>query len=310
MDVLSDILGQIRLKGSIFLDAEFREPWGMDIPQGKLGILHIITLGSCWLKKEGYQKPLLLNRGDLMLLPRGDAHCLMDSANGAAIPAEKILARASGIVKGPLQYGGKGEVTHFLCGAFEYDHYMIHPLIESLPDLIHIRGADSQEFSWLRNASHLLNHENESDLLGSSAIMDRLSEVIFSQILRVYIKKTQLQKGFLNALKDEIIVEALRLIHSKPENKWTLAELAQCCGVSRSSLADRFKHSLGDTPMNYLTIWRIQKAGELLTHTQQSTAQIAEQVGYQSESAFSNAFKKFTGKGPGTFRREIKHGTR
>ena len=306
MDVLSDILSQIRLRGSVFLNAEFREPWGMDIPQGKLGILHIITQGSCLLRKAGGNEVITLNQGDLVLLPRGDAHCLMHGATGNTIPAEEILAAASQIVKGPLRYGGKGRVTNFLCGAFEYDPHRVHPLIESLPDLIHIRGSESNDFAWLSNASYLLNKEAETELLGSSAIVDRLSEVIFSQILRVYIQQTPTQKGFLNALKDEIIVEALRLIHTNPENKWTIAALAHSCGVSRSGLADRFKHQLGDTPMNYLTLWRIQKAQELLIQTNHSTAQISEQVGYHSESAFANAFKKLTGKGPGLFRREVK----
>ncbi len=306
MDVLSEILSQIRLRGSVFLSAEFSEPWGMDIPQGKLGILHIMTLGSCWLKKADDEKPIHLHRGDLVLLPRGDAHCLLDPADGSAVPAEEILTAASPLAKGPLRYGGKGEVTNFLCGAFEYDPHMVHPLVESLPDLIHIRGADSEEFAWLSNARFLLHKEAQHELLGSSAVIDRLSEVIFSQILRVYIQQTPFQKGFLNALKDEIIVEALRLIHANPGNRWTVADLAQSCGVSRSGLADRFKHRLGDTPMNYLTLCRIQKAQGLLTHSKFSTAEIAEQVGYHSESAFSNAFKKVTGKGPGLFRRQVK----
>ena len=306
MDVLSDVLGKLRLRGSVFLNAEFRDPWGMDIPGGNLGILHIMTQGSCWLRQSEADAPIRLNSGDLVLLPKGDPHSLTHSATGETVPADHILSAASRNEKGPLQYGGKGKVTRFLCGAFEYDRNMVHPLIESLPDLIHVTGGDTREFAWLSNASHLLNSEAETDLLGSSAVIDRLSEVIFSQILRVFIHKTPLQTGFLNALKDEIIVEALRLIHAKPENKWTIAELAHRCGVSRSGLADRFKHRLGDTPMNYLTLWRIQQAQELLVQSHLSTAQIAEQVGYQSEASFSNAFKKITGKGPGLYRRDHK----
>lgn len=309
MDVLSDVLGRLRLKGSIFLHAEFRAPWGMDIPKGKVAILHIITFGSCWIKKPGEDHSVLLNSGDLVLWPRGDAHCLMHSAQGTTTPAEKILSAMTPMNEGPLRYGGKGKRTSFLCGAFEYDRSMGHPLLGSLPEMIHIKSSDSQEFAWLGNASHLLKNEANSDRPGSSAIMDRLSEVIFSQILRVYIQQAPLQAGFLNALKDEILVKALRLIHSKPENKWTLAELAQDCGLSRSALADRFKYFIGDTPMNYLTHWRIQKAQDLLQNSRYSTAQIAEEVGYQSESAFSIAFKKITGKGPGLYRRESQAGS-
>ena len=308
MDVLSEVLGRLRLKGSIFLHAEFRAPWGMDIPKGKMAILHIITLGSCWLKSPGHDQPIYLTSGDLVLWPQGDAHSLMHSAHGTATPAEEILSAITPMSEGPLQYGGQGELTTFLCGAFDYDQSLSHPLLESLPELIHIKSSDSQEFGWLGNASHLLKNEASSERLGSSAIIDRLSEVIFSQILRVYIQKSPLQTGFLKALKDEIIIKALKMIHTKPENKWTLAELAQDCGVSRSTLADRFKCSIGDTPINYLTHWRILKAQDLLQNSRYSTAQIAEEVGYRSESAFSIAFKKITGKGPGLYRREQQMG--
>ena len=308
MDVLSDVLGRLRLKGSIFLHAEFRAPWGMDIPKGNVAILHIMTFGSCWLKRPGQNHSIPLTSGDLVLWPRGDAHCLMHSAQGTATPAEEILAALNPMSEGPLRYGGQGDMTSLFCGAFEYDRSSRHPLLESLPEMIHIKGSDSQEFAWLGNASHLLKNEANSERLGSSAIMDRLSEVIFSQILRVYIQNAPLSVGFLNALKDEILVKALRLIHTKPENKWTLADLAQDCGVSRSALADRFKDTMGDTPINYLTHWRILKAQDLLENSRYSTAQIAEEVGYQSESAFSITFKKITGKGPGLYRREKQKG--
>ena len=304
MDVLSDVLGRLRLKGSIFLHAEFRAPWGMDIPKGNVALLHIITFGSCWLKRPGENHSIPLTSGDLVLWPRGDAHCLMHSAQGTTIPAGEILSAINPMAEGPLRYGGQGDKTSLFCGAFDYDQSSRHPLFESLPEMIHIKGSDSQEFAWLGNASHLLKNEANSERLGSSAIMDRLSEVIFSQILRVYIHNAPLSVGFLKALKDEILVKALRLIHTKPGNKWTLAELAQDCGVSRSALADRFKDAMGDTPINYLTHWRILKAQDLLENSRYSTAQIAEEVGYQSESAFSIAFKKITGKGPGLYRRE------
>ncbi len=304
MDVLSDVLSQVRLKGSIFLHAEFHAPWGLDIPKDHVAILHIITAGVCWLKKSDQDRAILLSRGDLVLFPRGDAHRLLHSIQGVATPAAKILSSMTPLSEGPLQFGGKGKLTRFFCGAFEYDWNADHPLLKSLPDMIHIKGSDSQEFSWLTNASHLLEDEAVLGRPGSSAIMDRLSEVIFSQILRVYIEKSSLQTGFLAALKDGVLMKVLKLIHSKSEYKWTIAELAKECGTSRSGLADRFKHAIGETPINYLTRWRIQKAQTSLKNSRSSTAQIAEDVGYQSESAFSIAFKKITGKGPGQFRRE------
>ncbi len=305
MDVLSDVLSRLRLKGSIFLHAEFQAPWGMDIPKGHMAILHIITVGSCWLKKPGHDPAIRLSCGDLVLFPRGDAHRLLHNIQGAATPAAKILSSVTPLNDGPLQFGGKGKLTRFLCGEFEYDWSTDHPLLKSLPDMIHIKGSDSQEFLWLTNASHLLQNEADSKRLGSSAILDRLAEVIFSQILGVYIQTTPLEKGFLAALKDGTLLKALKLIHGKSAYKWTIAELAKECGTSRSGLASRFKKSVGETPINYLTHWRIQKSQDSLKNSRNSTAQIAEEAGYQSESAFSIAFKKITGKGPGQFRRDM-----
>ncbi len=305
MDVLSDVLCQLRLKGSIFLQAEFQAPWGMDIPRGNVAILHIITFGSCWIKKTGHDRSIFLTNGDVMLFPHGDAHSLMHSVDGSTLPAAEILSTVTSMSEGPLRYGGKGETTKFLCGAFEYDWRIGHPLLESLPDLIHIKGSDSKEFEWLAHVHHLLKDEANSERLGSSAILDHLSEVIFSQILRIYIQETPPPTGFLKALKDEILVKALKIMHRKFDNKWTLASLAQDCGVSRSVLAERFKQAIGETPMDYLTRWRIQKAQNFLLNSGYSMGQIAEEVGYQSESAFSIAFKKITGKAPGQFRREM-----
>ncbi len=304
MDVLSDVLRQLRLKGSIFLHAEFQAPWGIEIPQDHVAILHIMTYGSCWLKKSGQDHAIHLSSGDLVLFPRGDAHCLLHSPQGTATPATEILSKMTPMNEGRFQFGGKGELTRFYCGSFEYDWRADHPILESLPEMIHIKDSDSEEFSWLMNASHLLEDEAGTQRLGSSAILDRLAEVIFSQILRAYVQRTSLQKGFLAALQEEMLLKVLKLIHNKMEYKWTLAGLAKECGTSRSGLADRFKYVIGETPINYLTRWRIQKAQELLQNSSNSTAQIAEEVGYQSESAFSIAFKKITGKGPGQFRRE------
>ncbi len=299
-----DVLSQLRLKGSIFLHAEFYAPWGIEIPKDHSAILHIVTAGSCWLTTLGYGDAILLSCGDLVLFPRGHAHCLLHSMQGIATPASKIFSSRTLLKEGPVQFGGTGMMTRFLCGEFQFDKSADHPLIESLPDMIHIKSSESQEFSWLLNASYLLQDEAESVRPGSSAIMDRLSEVIFSQILRVYMETSQLEKGFFAALKDGIITNALQLIHRQSERKWTIAELAKECGTSRSGLADRFKHAIGETPITYLTRWRIQKAQDLLEQSRKSTAQIAEEVGYQSESAFAIAFKKITGKGPGQFRRE------
>lgn len=305
MDVLSDILRSVRLGGGVYFRCEFSAPWGMDIKPTPVAEFHVIVRGNCWLRMPGLSDPIPLQGGDLVAFPRGDAHSLVDAPEGVALPAEEILQGQNLDHYGPVTYGGNGLPATVLCGYFQFDRDRPHPLVAALPPLIHIRGSDGYNFAWLQTALNFMIHETKAARPGAEAVVNRLAEVLFVQMVRAYIEQSDAPPGMLAAIADKQIAAALQLMHQTPQHPWALAILAQRVGMSRSAFAARFNRLVGQTPMQYLTFWRMQKAQELLQDKGLSTAAIAERVGYQSDAAFSRVFKKAIGMGPGAFRRGI-----
>ncbi len=304
MDVLSDILRSVHLGGGVHFRCEFTAPWGMDMKPAPVAEFHIVVRGNCWLRIGGRSAPIALQGGDLVAFPHGDAHSLVDAPEGAALPAEEIVQGQNLDHYGPVTYGGSGLPATVLCGYFQFDRDHPHPLVTALPSVIHIRGTDSYDFTWLQTAINFMIHETKTAKPGAEAVVNRLAEVLFVQMVRAYIAQAEAPPGMLAAIADKQIGAALRLMHQAPQQPWTLAALAQRVGMSRSAFAARFNQLVGQTPMQYLTFWRMQKARELLSETRLSTGAIAEQVGYQSEASFGKVFKKTVGTGPGAYRRD------
>ena len=275
----------------------------MDIQATPVAEFHIVVRGSCWLRMPGLRAPIPLHGGDLVAFPRGDPHALLDSPASAARPAEEIIRGQSLAHYGPVTYGGDGLPATVLCGYFEIDREHPHPLVSALPSLIHIRGTDSEDFAWLKTTIQFMIQETRTARPGADAVVNRLAEVLFVQMVRAYIVQTGTPPGMLAAIADKPIGSALQLMHQSPQEPWSLESLSRRVGMSRSAFAARFNQLVGQTPMHYLTFWRMQKARELLRESPLSTAAIAGQVGYQSEAAFSKVFKKTVGAGPGRYRR-------
>jgi AraC-like DNA-binding protein len=305
MDVLSDILQSVHLGGGVYFRCEFSAPWGMEIKPTEVAEFHIIVRGNCWLRMPGRSDPIPLQGGDLVAFPHGDAHTLVDAPEGAALPAEEIVQGQNLDHYGPVTHGGSGLPATVLCGYFQFDRDHPHPLVAVLPALIHIRGTDSYDFAWLQTAINFMIHETRTAKPGSEAVVNRLAEVLFVQMVRAHIAQTEAPPGMLAAIADKQIGAALQLAHQAPQQPWSLASLAQRIGMSRSAFAARFNQLVGQTPMQYLTFWRMRKARQLLSESRLGTAAIAEQVGYQSEAAFAKAFKKAVGVGPGAYRRNL-----
>lgn len=303
MDVLSDILQSVHLGGGVYFRCEFSAPWGMEIKPTPVAEFHIIVRGNCWLRMPGRSVPIALQGGDLVAFPHGDAHTLVDAPEGAALPAEEIVQGQNLDHYGPVTHGGSGLPATVLCGYFQFDRDHPHPLVAVLPALIHIRGTDSYDFAWLQTAINFMIHETRTAKPGSEAVVNRLAEVLFVQMVRAHIAQTEAPPGMLAAIADKQIGAALQLAHQAPQQPWSLASLAQRIGMSRSAFAARFNQLVGQTPMQYLTFWRMRKARQLLSESRLGTAAIAEQVGYQSEAAFAKAFKKAVGVGPSAYRR-------
>ena len=305
MDVLSDVLSSIRLGGGVRFRCELSAPWGMAMKASPSAEFHVIVRGSCWLRIPGRREPIPLQGGDLVALLHGGAHRLVDAPGREARPAEEILEGQSLAHYGPVIHGGGGLPVSILCGYFEFDRDSLHPLVAALPPLIHLRGTDSSEFAWLQTALNFMIHETRTARPGAEAVVNRLAGVLFVQMVRAYLEQSQSPPAMLAAIADKQVGAVLELMHQAPQDPWTLETLARRAGMSRSALATRFHQLVGETPMQYLTMWRMQRARRLLGETSMGTAAVAEGVGYLSEAAFSKAFKKAVGKGPGAYRREL-----
>lgn len=301
-DALSDILRLIRLKGCVYFQSDFSSPWGMEMGSGPYAQYHVVVRGQCWLTMGGAHHRLAT--GDVVLLPRGDAHALVDDPAAITTPGMDVL---TAIQSGRQPFQGGETTARLLCGHFEFDRKMNHPFVRDLPSLIHIKGAGNEQTSWLEAVTPLLVGATGKDQPGTDTIVERLAEVLLIQVLRSYLLDQSGEHGFLAALGDKRINGALKFIHAGADRDVTLADIARAVGMSRSGLAVRFKELVGDTPMNYLTNWRMLKAKEFLKSGDLPLMEVAERVGYTSEAAFSRAFKREHNQTPGAFRRSAEY---
>ncbi len=290
----------LRLRGTVYFQADFGAPWGMAVPASQVAAFHVVATGHCWLRLQG-ETSIGLERGDIVLLPHGAAHELVHEEGASAAPAAELLSQ-------PRQeeapaYGGDGTTTTLVCGHFEFDREALHPFFETLPEILHISTGDDEHSDWLATAARLAAAESKGAQRCASVVVDRLAEALLLQTLRLYLDRAQEPRGFLAAVRDPAIGRALSRLHHDTAHDWSLCELAEIAGLSRSSFAERFKELVGESPMRYLFRWRMLAAREQLQEGSLSTAAVASRVGYSSEFAFAKAFKRFFGKGPGAMRR-------
>ncbi|MGE4112003.1 MAG: cupin domain-containing protein, partial [Burkholderiales bacterium] len=232
MDVLDDILRSIKLGGGVYFRCEFSAPWGMEIQPTPVAEFHIVIRGTCWLRMAGMAEPVPLHGGDLVVFPHGDAHALLDSPDGVTRPAEEIIEGQNLDDYGPVTYGGAGLPASVLCGYFEFDRGNPHPLVQALPPLILIRGADGLDFAWLQTAINFMIHETKNARPGSQAVVSRLAEVLFVQMMRAHITQSGESSGILAAISDKQFGAALQRRHGAPEKNWDLIELSRYGGLS------------------------------------------------------------------------------
>ncbi len=300
MDALSDILRAIKLKSCVYFRSDFASPWGMDMDAGPFAQFHMVVSGHCWLNMEGFDEPKFLTGGDIVMFPLGDGHYLTDDLNCKRVPGIKVL---ESIQSNESVFKGEKVTATLVCGHFEFDRDFDHPFLDALPQFIHIPSSERCELRWLETVTSVIMQETDSGHPGADIVTNRLAEVLFIQILRAYMIRNNFSEGYLAALRDRQISQALKLIHAQPESSWTLEAMARTVGMSRSSFFNRFKHFVGITPMDYITRWRMLKARELLKSNALPMIEIAEHVGYSSEAAFNRAFKRQFKENPGALRR-------
>jgi len=319
MDVLSDVLKAVRLTGAIFfdVDVEAKAPWvaatpaapkiaGSVMPEAEHVIMfHALTAGDCWAELEdGSKPPLHLEAGDIIVLPMGDAHVFC-SAPGMRAPPDLGLYYRPKDRPLPFVIGqgrGGGDRTRFVCGYLGCDAKPFNPVLAALPQVLHARRIDGT--GYLTQLIRLAVEETATRRSGGETVLSKVAELMFVEVVRCYIDTLPADAlSWLAGLRDPHVSAALHLMHARPAESWTLERLAQEVGQSRSAFAEHFMRFVHDSPMQYLTRWRMQLATRLLECPGTGLAQVAADVGYESAAAFNRTFKKYVGVPPGAWRR-------
>lgn len=309
MDVLTDVLETLRARGACYARLEAKSPFGVALPSSQNAAFHLVLEGGCVLQMEG-QPDIELSGGDLVAIPHGVAHTLVDHPSTPPQRLSELLGQCR--QKGrpaALELGGRGARTTLVCGKIEFEEPAGHPLLAALPTVIHLRGGSASLVEWLDPTLRFIASEAGSTRPGAQTVVSRLADVLFIQIVRGHLASAPPEaSGWLGALGDPQIGAALGLIHENPGSAWTVQTLAESAGMSRSAFATRFNRLVGEPPLHYLTRWRMQKAQRLLRDGRSSLADVAASVGYDSEAAFSKAFKRAVGAAPGAYRRRARAG--
>lgn len=338
MDALSDVLRVVRLRGAVFFNARLSAPWCVESPPaerigdmlgvrgGCVALFHLVVSGRCRIRPAGLQ-PVDVAEGSIVVFPQGHSHVMGSALARRPRPLEEdlpgVLAAAEDGGIPDVAYGGGGDRTRFVCGYLHCDQ-RFNPLIGSLPTLIvasprrgEIRALDPGEPAgrqpstdpasngWLESAMARIGDEVDAEGPGSPAILTRLTELLYLEVVRWYMRSMpEEQTGWLAGVRHPQVGHALRLMHARPEHDWTVEELGRAVGLSRSALSRCFREVLGQPPMRYLARWRMQVAQDLLTRSGTSIARVANRVGYASEPAFNRAFKRHLGLPPAAWREE------
>lgn len=317
-DVLSDLLRTVRLTGAAYFEVEACEPWAAEQPPsdavlrkvlpgaGNLIAYHVVTEGRCFTTMlDGQSLPL--EAGEVIVYPRGNPHVMSSTPGMRAAPvsAEAFDAVAASRLPFFVNYGGNGPATaRLVCGFLACDAGPFNPLLDALPPMIKSGDPHGADNGWLGQFIRVARQESASRRAGGESILSKLSELMFIEVVRRYLETLpQQQANWLAGLRDPFIGKALSLLHARPAHRWSLEELAREVGLSRSVLAERFTEVVGTPPLQYLAQWRMQIALGLLGSGTANIARIATEIGYESEAAFSRAFKKQVGMPPSAWRR-------
>jgi AraC-like DNA-binding protein len=302
-DVLTDVMASLRLRGRLFCRSELSAPWSLALPASELAHFHAIERGGGWVRLDGEERSHPLAAGDLIVLPHGRGYTLSDGPKAAAVPLASLVQEPGSGVCAVLRHGGDGPVTSMICGSFHFEGREGHPLLSLLPPLIHIPGDQGRSAEWLDLTLRFLAQEARHPRPGSETLITRLTDILFVQVVRSWIEgQPEGGGGWLGALRDRQMGAALGMIHREPQRTWSVASLASAVGMSRSAFAARFTTLVGEAPLAYLTRWRMHLAADLLRGKGLTLSEVAGRVGYESEAAFSKAFKRQVGTSPGAFR--------
>ena len=317
MDALSDVLRVAHLTGGVFLNAEFFAPWCVAArvspehctpalgPASHLILYHYVVDGDVHIRVAGEDgEGLVVRAGEMVLLPRNDLHLIGSDLSQPPVAGSDIIHPPKNGGLFSIHHGGTGERTRMVCGFLGCASAEGNPVLSTLPPLLKFNVEQGGAGEWIRSTFHYAAGEVSAGRPGSETVLAKLSELLFVEAVRRYAEALpEGQTGWLAGLRDPHVARALALLHRDITRRWTVDDLGREVGLSRSALADRFIQLIGMPPMHYLAKWRMQVATQKLRHTSASLSQVAENVGYDSEAAFSRAFKKAFGTAPATWRR-------
>ena len=309
---MSETLVSVDLAGDFAVDCCFTAPWAYhslyaDIAATRMArgaelvvVCHLVTEGACYVEIDGMD-PVLVSAGEAIIFPRADAHRLVSEAGIEACATFDVTQTHRPF---RLCYGGGGGVTRLVSGFLACDRRLGRMLLVGLPRLVKVNMADAAAGAWLQASIVYAIKEARSNQPGSACMLSKLAVILFVEVLRTYMgERADARVGWLSALRDEVVGSALDALHEHPERAWTLQDLAQVAGISRSVFAERFMQLVGCPPIQYLTQWRMYLAGQLLRQNKVPLATVALEVGYQTDTAFSRAFRREYGVPPATWRR-------
>ena len=315
MDAFSDVLRVIRLVGGVFLEAEFTAPWCVSgqltsndckpflVTPRHVIASHFVAAGNMQLRVDGGEA-IDVRAGELVLLPHNHAHTFGSDLNITVMPARQVIQPPQGSGISRINYGGGGEGTQLLCG-FLGSETSFSPLLASLPPVLKLDVRATASGAWIESSFRFAASEIAAGRIGSTTVITKLSELLFVEAVSQFVASLPAERrGWLAGLRDPQIGRALAVLHARPAEAWTAESLALEVGMSRSVFAERFTSLVGQPPMHYLTLWRMQVAAQHLREGHGTVAQAAFEVGYESEAAFSRAFKRQFGASPGTWRRQ------
>lgn len=317
MDTLSGVLKSVNLEGAIYLNAEFTAPWCI---QGKCGVatvkqrlptadhvvyFHFLTEGACKVRLVDSAEVLDVTSGDLVLFPQDDKHVIGSNLHIAPLETDSLPRTNTAdpdFIE--VRHGGGGAVTRFVCGYLACSRSVLRPLLEVLPRVLRIPIGDREASSLLRELLRLGVRESQASRPGSQSTLAKLAELVFVDALRRYVEDLPPGgKGWLAGVRDIHVGRALALMHDEPGKAWTVDELAREVALSRSALAERFAALVGEPPMRYLMRWRLALAARTLRSGREAISRVAERSGYESEAAFTRAFRKEFGVPPAAWRK-------
>jgi AraC-like DNA-binding protein len=285
-DVLEDILETLRFRGSVFFRSDLAAPWGMSLSEMGIPRFHIMLSGECFVGSDAHDATKA-KEADIVMLPNGSSHWIADKPGRKLVPSTQAGKACE--FGNPLFQQGK-ITNRLMCGLVQYDQGASHPILDALPDMMHFTMLESAGPIW--STVNLIDAEMQGSQNLGSRIADRLTEVLFLQLLNHFVRENEDESGFLAALRDRRVYRALTLFHQEPELNWTLTSLGERVGMSRATLVRRFQDVVGVAPMAYLADWRIMKAHSLVKYSATPLEQIADATGFASARTLTKAFQR------------------